>query len=150
MPALTAALDAGRVYVNVGLPHCQGQGIGAICGRAALDHPTTVHHPVRACALDSGSKLVMLDVPDSMQIPPQIAMHHREGGGGGAPERTTFEGDNMLLVPCFRCGTSGHLPHCSNWRIAHGDASWHTCTSSTRMARRVMCELVLGALGCLL
>lgn len=119
MPALTAALDAGRVYVNVGLPHCQGQGIGAICGRAALDHPTTVHHPVRACALDSGSKLVMLDVPDSMQIPPQIAMHHREGGGGGAPERTTFEGDNMLLVPCFRCGTSGHLPHCSNcWSSA--------------------------------
>lgn len=119
MPALTAALDAGRVYVNVGLPHCQGQGIGAICGRAALDHPTTVHHPVRACALDSGSKLVMLDLPDSMQIPPQIAMHHREGGGGGAPERTTFEGDNMLLVPCFRFGTSGHLPHCSNcWSSA--------------------------------
>eukprot|EP00892_Ulva_mutabilis_P005009 jgi/Ulvmu1/2880/UM146_0022.1 len=99
----TAVTDSSRrVYVNVGIPHCEGQGIGAVCGRAALDKPITVHHPIRACAADGGSKLVVLDVPPSMKIPDKVAMHHREGNAGPNPARTSFEGDNMLMVPCFR------------------------------------------------
>lgn len=92
--------------MRVGMPYCEGQGIGAVCGRAALDSPRTVHHPQRTCAVGGAARLVSLDVPESIQIPRQIAMHHREGDSAPAAERTSFEGDNMLLVPAFRCTTT--------------------------------------------
>lgn len=88
--------------MSIGMPHCEGRGIGAVCGRAAIGSPRTVHHPERACTIGGGTKLVALDVPHSMRIPRQIAMHHRETDGGPAKVRTSFEGDNMLMVPRFR------------------------------------------------
>lgn len=92
--------------MHIGMPYCEGQGIGAVCGRAAVNSPRTVHHPERVCAVGGGAKLVSLDVPERMQIPRHIAMHHREGDSAPPADRTSFEGDNMLLVPTFRYTTT--------------------------------------------
>jgi hypothetical protein len=42
---------------------------------------------------------------DSIQVPESLSMHHAEAQGMMNPPKKTFEGDNLMLVPQYRCAT---------------------------------------------
>eukprot|EP00892_Ulva_mutabilis_P003498 jgi/Ulvmu1/151/UM001_0155.1 len=97
---MTILVDATRqVYAEVRIPHCADRGIGALWDGESRSAPRTVHHPCPVCTTPSGEALVELDgelFEDAAEI--EVA----EQPHGAMPARSTFEGDNLLVVPAYR------------------------------------------------
>lgn len=69
--------------------------------------PRTVCHPCPHCMTSSHNTLVELD--GSVQLA-ATCLHHAAGRLAFPPARATFEGDNLLVVPRYRCGFSASVP----------------------------------------
>lgn len=90
---------AGQVYAEVRIPYCADRGIGALWDGSCGSAPRTVHHPCPVCTTPSEDALVELDG----DLFSSTASRATAGPLACEPARATFEGDNLLLVPAYRC-----------------------------------------------
>jgi hypothetical protein len=85
------------------LPHSVNRGF--VFGAQGIEHhihPTTVRLPCPDLGRAHKTSAVLMD---SIQVPESLSMHHAEAQGMMNPPKKTFEGDNLMLVPQYRCAT---------------------------------------------
>eukprot|EP00892_Ulva_mutabilis_P004051 jgi/Ulvmu1/2017/UM120_0013.1 len=97
----TAFVDAaGGVYGEFRVPFCADRGIWFSWDGESGSAARTVCHPCPQCMTSSHSTLVELD--GSAEAPASAALHHSAGPLVFPPARSTFEGDNLLVMPRYR------------------------------------------------
>jgi hypothetical protein len=69
--------------------------------------PSTVQLPCPDLGMVHKTAAVTMD---GIQVPESLSMHHAEAQGMMGPPKRTFEGDNLMLVPKYRCACAW-IPH---------------------------------------
>lgn len=92
--------DAGEVSGEVRLPHSVSRGF-RFATTSSGSNPATVQLPVPWFGRAHDTSAVVLD---GIDVPQSVALHHAEAKGMMDPLKTTsWEGDNMMLVPYYKC-----------------------------------------------
>lgn len=99
-------LCAGGVHAELRVPFSADRGMWFTWDGDSESSPRTVCHPCPQCMTSSHNTLVELD--GSVQLA-AACLHHAAGRLAFPPARSTFEGDNLLVVPRYRCERSAVL-----------------------------------------